>query len=108
VGKPEGIGVPKAKGTEQYLRGEGVMLVLTRQKRESLRVGDDVTITILAVKHGQVDIGVAAPKSIPVHREEIYERIRAEKLSAPVMDEPVRRADCESASADYSFLGMPL
>ena len=54
------------------------MLVLTRRSSESLKVGDDVTITILGIKGNAVRIGVSAPMSIPVHRSEIYERIRAE------------------------------
>jgi carbon storage regulator len=57
------------------------MLVLTRRQSESLRIGDNVTITVLTVKHGQVRIGVDAPTSISVHREEIYQRIRAERSS---------------------------
>lgn len=51
------------------------MLVLTMRQRESLRIGEDVVITILAVKHGQVRIGVEAPKTIPVHRQEIHDQI---------------------------------
>jgi carbon storage regulator len=55
------------------------MLILTRRPKESLRIGDDVTITILALKHNQVRVGIEAPKDVTVHREEVYERIRAER-----------------------------
>jgi carbon storage regulator len=55
------------------------MLILTRKANETLTVGDDVTVTILGVKGNQVRIGVNAPKEIPVHREEVYNRIKAEK-----------------------------
>ena len=55
------------------------MLILTRKANETLIVGDNVTVTILGVKGNQVRIGVNAPKEISVHREEVYNRIKAEK-----------------------------
>ncbi|MCH1554241.1 MAG: carbon storage regulator CsrA [Luminiphilus sp.] len=50
------------------------MLILTRRIDESLVIGDDVTITILGIKGNQVRIGVAAPKDVAVHREELSEK----------------------------------
>jgi carbon storage regulator len=55
------------------------MLILTRRAGETLMVGDDATVTVLGVKGGQVRIGINAPKEVAVHREEIYERIKAEE-----------------------------
>jgi len=55
------------------------MLILTRRIGEVLRIGDDVSITILGVKGNQVRIGIDAPKDVAVHREEIYQRIKREE-----------------------------
>jgi carbon storage regulator len=55
------------------------MLILTRRVGETLMIGDEVTVTVLGVKGNQVRIGVNAPRDVPVHREEIYERIKREQ-----------------------------
>jgi carbon storage regulator len=52
------------------------MLILTRRIGESIMIGDDVTVAILGVNGNQVRVGFKAPKEMPVHREEIYERIQ--------------------------------
>jgi carbon storage regulator len=62
------------------------MLILTRRAGESLRIGSDVTVTVLGVKGSQIRIGIDAPKSVPVHRGELYERICREQR-ARVKDE---------------------
>ncbi len=55
------------------------MLLLTRKLGENIRIGDDVKITIVEVKGNHVKLGIDAPPSIKVHREEIYERIQQER-----------------------------
>jgi carbon storage regulator len=55
------------------------MLILTRRVDETLMVGDEVTVTVLGVKGNQVRIGINAPEEVSIHREEIYERIKAEE-----------------------------
>ena len=54
------------------------MLILTRRVGESLRIGDEVSVTVLGIKGSQVRLGVNAPKSVSVHREEVYDRINDE------------------------------
>jgi len=57
------------------------MLVLGRGVGQTIIIGDEVAITILGVKGNQVRIGVNAPKEVPVHREEIFERVQLEKAA---------------------------
>ncbi len=52
------------------------MLVLTRRTGQSILVGDDIVVTILELSRDQVRIGIRAPRSVSVHREEVYEEIR--------------------------------
>jgi carbon storage regulator len=55
------------------------MLILTRRPLEAVMIGDEVVVTVLGVKGNHVRIGIKAPKSVPVHREEIYEAIQREQ-----------------------------
>lgn len=57
---------------------EGDMLILTRRVGETLRIGPDISVTVLGMKGSQIRIGISAPKSVAVHREELYERIQRE------------------------------
>ena len=60
------------------------MLVLSRQKDESIMIGDEVEITIVDVRGDKVRLGITAPKHIPVHRREIYDAIQREKAQKPM------------------------
>lgn len=55
------------------------MLILTRKSKEAIVIGDnkDIKITVLNIRGNQVQLGIEAPKSVSVHREEIFERIQA-------------------------------
>jgi len=55
------------------------MLILKRRAGENLRIGENVSLTVLEVNGNQVKIGIHAPQSLPVHREEIYIRIKKEQ-----------------------------
>ena len=54
------------------------MLVLSRRLGEKLIIGDDVKITVLGISGNQVRLGIDAPREVPVHREEIYDKIQIE------------------------------
>ncbi len=68
------------------------MLVLTRRPGESIVVGEDIVVTVIEIKGGQVRIGIDAPRSVEVYREEIYEQVRQENLSAIANVERIREA----------------
>jgi len=56
------------------------MLILTRKVGETLKIGHEITVTVLTVKGNQVRIGITAPEDVQVHREEIYNRMQQEKM----------------------------
>jgi len=58
------------------------MLVLSRQKDETIMIGDDVEITVVDIRGDKVRLGISAPPHIPVHRKEVYEAIRRENRAA--------------------------
>ena len=58
--------------------GDEIVLILTRRTGETLNIGDQIQVTVLGIKGNQVRIGINAPKDVPVHREEIYEKIKHE------------------------------
>ncbi|GGN37609.1 MULTISPECIES: carbon storage regulator CsrA [Marinomonas] len=63
------------------------MLILTRRPGETIHIGDDTEVTILGIQGSQVRVGIKAPKKISVHREEIYQRIRAAESQGNSQDQ---------------------
>jgi len=55
------------------------VLVLSRQKDESIIIGDDIRVMVVDVRGDRVRLGITAPRGVPVHREEVYEAIQREK-----------------------------
>ncbi|MFJ7838531.1 carbon storage regulator CsrA [Lysinibacillus sphaericus] len=58
------------------------MLVLSRKKDESIMIGDQIEIKILAVEGDQIKLGIVAPKAVKVHRSEVFEAIQAQNKEA--------------------------
>ncbi|MBM4130431.1 carbon storage regulator CsrA [bacterium] len=71
------------------------MLILSRKRNEKIMIGDDIAIMIVDIRGDQVQIGIDAPRSIPVHRHEIYEEIKGTTLGAAASEkvdlEAIRR-----------------
>ncbi len=75
------------------------MLVLSRQKDETIMIGDDVQITIVDIRGDKVRLGITAPSAVPVHRKEVYDAIRRENLAAAGMNpDDIRKSDNNSNS----------
>lgn len=62
------------------------MLVLSRQRDESIMIGDNVVVTVVDIRGDKVRLGIQAPQEIPVHRREVYEAIQKENLQAAQLD----------------------
>lgn len=58
------------------------MLVLSRQRDETIMIGDDIEITVVDIRGDKVRLGISAPASVPVHRKEVYEAIKRENREA--------------------------
>ena len=63
------------------------MLIITRKLGEEITIDDDIVITLLEIKGGQVKIGIKAPKDVTIHRREICERIRQENMKSIQINE---------------------
>ena len=68
------------------------MLVLTRRPGESIVIGNDIVVTVVEIKGGQVRIGINAPREIQVHREEIYAQVRKANVDAVATAADARKA----------------
>jgi len=71
------------------------MLVLTRRAGESVMIGDDVVVTVLETRGDVVRIGIKAPRSVQVHREEVYRELQAVNREAASPDDAAVRAVTE-------------
>jgi carbon storage regulator len=58
------------------------MLVLSRQRDETIMIGDDIEVTVVDIRGDKVRLGINAPKDVPVHRKEVYDAIRRENRAA--------------------------
>ena len=70
-------------------------MVLSRQKDESIIIGDDVEVTIVDVRGDKVRLGINAPRSISVHRKEIYEAIQREKAEKAAQEAAAEKTSAE-------------
>lgn len=73
------------------------MLVLSRHMDESIMVGDNVEIIIVGIKRNEIQLGINAPKSVPVYRKEVYSRICDERDGTSSRYLPCRRSACAAA-----------
>jgi len=81
-------------------RGEWIMLVLSRQRDESIIIGDNIVVTIVDVRGDKVRLGIDAPREISVHRREVYEAIQREnQQAAQIRPEDARRIPDNSHNA---------
>ncbi len=84
------------------------MLVVSRKPGERVRIGESIEVTVLAVRGEQVSLGISAPREVPIHRQELLERIRRENRRAATLKPEdlsalqscVRAAFPESARSD--------
>lgn len=69
------------------------MLALSRKENESIMIGNDIEITILEVKGEQVKIGITAPKTVPIYREEVYTQIKEanEEAASDTVQESLKK-----------------
>jgi carbon storage regulator len=74
------------------------MLVLSRKMNQSIMIGDDVRIVVVAVDRDQVKLGIEAPREVPVHRSEIYEEIQRANRAAAGIEPESSETDAPAAA----------
>ncbi|MCA9071673.1 MAG: carbon storage regulator CsrA [Planctomycetaceae bacterium] len=74
------------------------MLVLSRQRDESIIIGDNIVITIVDIRGDKVRLGIQAPKEITVHRQEVYDAIKRESAQSKEADSVSDSSDPETSS----------
>ena len=87
------------------------MLILTRRPGQSVKIGNEITVTVLAVKGNTLRLGFEAPRDVAVHREEVYLRIRSERLTDIPQgvgnNSPLRRVDRAPERSSGSGISYP-
>jgi carbon storage regulator len=76
------------------------MLVLSRQRDESIIIGDNIVVTIVDIRGDKVRLGINAPTEIPVHRQEVYEAIQRENVRSSKLDPKDAQAVGKAAAKD--------
>ena len=83
------------------------MLVLSRQRDESIMIGDTIVVTIVDIRGDKVRLGINAPSEIPVHRQEVYEAIQRENLRASRLEPGDTQNIGKFAGRDAAGPGRP-
>jgi carbon storage regulator len=80
------------------------MLVVSRRRNESIMIADNVEVKIIDIRQNQVKVGITAPTEIPVHRREVYERIKAQQAAGTVeAAEPAEKLEDIEPKEDATF-----
>jgi carbon storage regulator len=111
------VGRRPDRTTPRHSKEEPSMLVLSRQRDETIMIGDDVEITVVDIRGDKVRLGISAPRNIQVHRKEVYDAIRRENqqaaglkpsdMSDVVKSEPPRKRPDESGPRDDASKNDP-
>ena len=84
------------------------MLVLSRQRDQSVIIGGDIEITVVDIRGDKVRLGITAPKNIAVHRREIYNKMNNETIPTPGASDPFLLAAIEEAHVGLKEGGLPI